>query len=206
MSGSDGFLDRVYNASGNEELQQLYSDWSDSYDREVTENGYMTPGRCAAALTRYVTDPDLPILDIGCGTGLSGLALRGAGFTNLTGTDINVDMLEKARGRKIYNRILHSDMMQPVPNSAGEFAALSAIGVIGTGAAPPSMLEELVGRMRKGAFLVFSMNDHTLATPEYSACVDDLRIRNGYTIPYEDYGPHLTGLGLNSRVYVVHRH
>jgi predicted TPR repeat methyltransferase len=55
------------------------------------------PHRIAAALKPYVQPSDR-ILDFGCGTGLSGLALQNAGFTNIDGLDISAPMLEKAKG------------------------------------------------------------------------------------------------------------
>ena len=47
---------------------------------------YATPVRIAAAL-RQMASPGDPILDYGCGTGLSGAALREAGFALVDGTD-----------------------------------------------------------------------------------------------------------------------
>ncbi len=75
---AEKFLDKVYDAKGTDETRALYDDWAASYDAEIAENGYATPRRCAEALAGFATDPSLPVLDFGCGTGLSGLALRAA--------------------------------------------------------------------------------------------------------------------------------
>ena len=82
---TDKFLDKVYDARTADETRELYDAWSASYEAEVAENGYATPGRCAEALAKHLTDKDAPILDFGCGTGLSGLALKLAGFTTIDG-------------------------------------------------------------------------------------------------------------------------
>ncbi|MEL7154480.1 MAG: hypothetical protein AAFN51_11950, partial [Pseudomonadota bacterium] len=66
-----GFLDKVYDARDASETRALYDDWAASYDAEVAENGYATPGRCAEALKQHLSDPSASILDFGCGTGLS---------------------------------------------------------------------------------------------------------------------------------------
>ena len=74
-----GFLDKVYAARDAASTRDLYDDWAATYDAEIGDNGYATPGRCAEALKQFSQDLSQPVLDFGCGTGLSGLALRLAG-------------------------------------------------------------------------------------------------------------------------------
>ena len=82
----EDFLDKVY-ANTSDDTRDLYAQWSTSYDQEVAENGYATPSRAAKALASHVEDLSTPVLDYGCGTGLSGIALRKVGFSNLHGID-----------------------------------------------------------------------------------------------------------------------
>ena len=91
------FLSEVYDLATPAETRALYDDWSASYDAEITENGYATPRRIAEALAQFA-DPSAPILDFGCGTGLSGLALKAAGFQTIDGADLSADMLKGAAG------------------------------------------------------------------------------------------------------------
>ena len=100
---TDGFLNKVYSARNAEETRDLYDAWAASYDAEIRENGYATPGRCAAALAQFSDNLDGPILDFGCGTGLSGVALRLAGFTHIDGVDLSADMLRGAQDKNVYN-------------------------------------------------------------------------------------------------------
>ena len=99
------FLDKVYGLTRSQAVRGFYDDWSDSYDDEIAENGYATPGRCAEALVRLATPFDTRILDFGCGTGISGQAFRQAGFTVLDGVDLSSDMLEQARGKGFYDEL-----------------------------------------------------------------------------------------------------
>ena len=64
------YLDKAYDG-GTGDSRALYAEWSDTYDQEVGKNGYATPGRTAKTLAQFVTDLNQPILDYGCGTGLS---------------------------------------------------------------------------------------------------------------------------------------
>ena len=60
-----------------------------SYDYELKLNNYATPKRCANALSKYLKDTNSYILDIGCGTGLSGQEIFNVGFNNVDGSDFS---------------------------------------------------------------------------------------------------------------------
>jgi hypothetical protein len=82
------FDPKLWTERSPDETRALYTDWAATYDADVTGAGYATPKRLAEALAAHVPDPTAPLLDFGCGTGLSGRALHAAGFTTLDGTDI----------------------------------------------------------------------------------------------------------------------
>lgn len=87
-------------------IQQLYKKFSAFYEDNMVETlGYQAPETLGAVLENILADRnDLKILDLGCGTGLSGLMLkRWAG--HLTGVDLSPEMVEKARARGIYDRL-----------------------------------------------------------------------------------------------------
>ena len=63
------------------------------------------PERLGELLDPVLEDrSNLSILDLGCGTGLSGLMLRRRA-RHLTGVDLSPEMVEKARARGIYDRL-----------------------------------------------------------------------------------------------------
>jgi len=102
---TDTFLDKVYDARDASSTRTLYDAWSDSYEAEVGSQGYALPPRCAAALAKFTDDLSAPILDFGCGTGLSGLAFKDAGFTTIDGHDLSADMLEEANNKGVYRKL-----------------------------------------------------------------------------------------------------
>ena len=91
------FLESAYDLPDRQATAGFYGDWAATYDDEIAGNGYATPARCAAALAGRAASREAPVLDIGCGTGLSGLALRAAGFTTIDGTDFSAEMLGACR-------------------------------------------------------------------------------------------------------------
>ena len=198
------FLRQVYDLVTQDDTDAYYSRWAASYDEELTRQGYRTPKRCSDALRRFVA-PDAPVLDVGCGTGLSGRALADAGFTNLTGSDVNAEMLAMAEKAGIYRDSWVTDVDNPFPFSPGTYAAIAAVGVIGVGAAPASLLTRALDALATGGHLVFSYNDHALEVAEYPQVLDDAITTGVAEQVFAERGPHIEGLGSLSTVYVLRR-
>lgn len=199
------YLDRVYDARTADQIRDLYDQWSASYDAEVAENGYATPRRCAEALAAHMADRNAPVLDFGCGTGLSGLALRAAGFTTVDGIDLSPEMLNVAAGKGIYRDLAAIAAGAAPPHDPGYYAAIAAIGVIGAGAAPVSVLDTLLAALGPGGRLVLSFNDHALADPANEGRIDAHVTAGRARLLLREYGDHLPGIGLKSNVYVLEK-
>jgi predicted TPR repeat methyltransferase len=192
---------RLWKPRSVEETRAIYSDWADSYDADVTGAGYETPGRIAAALAEASPDLTAPILDFGCGTGLSGLALAQAGFTTLDGTDITPEMVEVARGRGLYRDLTVSEPGAAPPPG---YAAITATGVVSLGAAPPETLALLLGALSPGALLALSYNDATMADTRYTEALSEA-VSDSAELISEAYGPHLRAKDMGSTVYVLRK-
>ena len=100
------FLNQTYRLETQEETLAHYEAWADTYDEEITENNYAQPSRCASALAQFSTIDEINVLDIGCGSGLSGLALNDFGFKNIDGCDFSPSMLEKAKNTNVYQKVV----------------------------------------------------------------------------------------------------
>jgi len=198
------FLDEAYSYLG-KGVQTLYDDWADTYEAEVGENGYVTPARCARLLAGHIADATAPVLDVGCGTGLSGLALRAEGITTIDGMDLSVPMLDKARAKNIYRTLTQISDADPLPFETGDYAVIAAIGVIGPGAAPLELFDTLLGKLATGGLFVLSFNDHALQDPTYAAkisdCVDKVAVR----VLEQEHGPHLPARNINSTAYIIEK-
>jgi len=149
-----GFLDKAYTARTADETRDLYDAWATSYEDELTQSGYVTPGRCAEALAHALPDRDASILDFGCGTGLSGLALRQAGFTVIDGVDLSAEMLAGARAKGAYRTLTQIEAGAALPAMPGDYAAITAMGVIGAGAAPIAVFDTIMAALAPHAWAV----------------------------------------------------
>ncbi|MGI9368436.1 MAG: class I SAM-dependent DNA methyltransferase [Ruegeria sp.] len=200
---SKKFLKDTYSLDTPQDTRAHYEKWADSYDDEVGEHGYATPGRVAEALWSKMPESQTPILDYGCGTGLSGMALHRVGFEMIDGIDPAPKMLDGAAEKGVYRKLSSFEITDPDPLEQDAYKAISAIGVIGAGAAPPETLDLLMNALPKGGLLAFSFNDHALADPAYPARLNDWLDMGAARLLFREYGPHLPGMDLKSDVYIV---
>ena len=196
------FFPKAYGLKTQEDINNLYDDWAETYDIEVKENGYVSPTRTALALKSVLSFEAL-IYDVGCGTGLSGVALKEIGFSNIHGSEINPNMLKKAQQTGAYQSLRLGDITNPFPDRVGLYDAIVAVGVIGAGAAPARLMREALNALLPGGLLAFSLNDAAMAQ---QSCQDELKfiLNSGSAIElFSEYGPHLSLIDVGSTIYIL---
>ena len=202
---ADKYLEDVYALTSPEDTRAHYQKWAGSYDAEVGGQGYVTPHRVAQALWAALPQPQTPILDYGCGTGLSGAALHAVGFTVIDGMDPSPEMRHEAKAKGIYRSLTGLDVTDPEPLRHGSYTAITAIGVISVGAAPPQTFDLLMKALPRKGLLAFSFNEHTLREPSYSCRLNDWLDMGPARLLFRESGPHLRGMDLKSDVYIVEK-
>jgi predicted TPR repeat methyltransferase len=202
---TDGYLDKAYGLEPGADTESFYDGWADSYEADLAANGYATPARCAAALAAAGVEKSAPVLDFGCGTGLSGAALRAAGFETVDGWDVSEGMLAKAREKGCYRELVRVDPEGAPPEPETPYAAALAAGAIGAGAAPPEALDILMGALAPGGVAVLSLNDHTLQNAAYEGRINDWLDCGAAELLAREPGDHLPGIGLGAVVYTLRK-
>lgn len=131
------------------DVAQYYDDWANDYNDSLAEWNYDAPKRVASIL-RAELSPDSAILDAGCGTGLSGKALRSAGFTAVDGIDVSTSSLEVASASGSYCTLNPVDMQRfPFPISDDQYEGLVCVGVF-------TYLTDTIGTIREFSRIVRS--------------------------------------------------
>jgi predicted TPR repeat methyltransferase len=110
-------------------LERMFDDYADRFDHALTSGlSYRVPADLAALLR---DTPCLPqtyrlAVDLGCGTGLSGVAFRNV-VKRLEGYDLSRNMLSKAAEKGIYDLLAVADLSRPAARS-GLFSELDGKG------------------------------------------------------------------------------
>ncbi|TGV73619.1 methyltransferase domain-containing protein, partial [Mesorhizobium sp. M00.F.Ca.ET.158.01.1.1] len=112
-----------------ETLAQAYAAWAATYDSETASLGYLLPFLITAWVARHVPAGEGPLLDAGCGTGLSGPSLKALGYGDIAGLDLSNDMLKIAGSRNAYSELKPAMLGGPLPWPDGHFRAFFSTGV-----------------------------------------------------------------------------
>ena len=186
---SKKYLTEAHITNKREFVENLYNKWSTTYDKEITENYYATPDRVALILKKLIINKKIKILDYGCGTGLSGAAISKAGFDNVNGVDPSKKMLEQAKKKRVYRSIIKLDLDTPTPIKLGDYSVITAVGVMGPGAAPINLFDEIMSLLDPGGIFIFSFNDTALMIPEYLVKLNGYLSTNRARLLFKEYGP-----------------
>jgi predicted TPR repeat methyltransferase len=103
---------RIENRANPGYVRHLFDQFAADYDERMRGRlGYAAPG-ILRGLAGLLLDPGqhFDVLDLGCGTGLSGLAFQPIA-KSLTGVDLSPKMLAKARELNIYDALLEGDVL-----------------------------------------------------------------------------------------------
>ena len=144
---------------------ELYKSWAESYDADFVEaTGYVAYQRAAEIFLQQVDRPAGPVLDVGCGTGVVGMALREGGVPQLDGIDISEEMLEQA-GRKttragaaVYTKLIQADLTRSVDIADNTYAGIVSAGTFTHGHLGPESLTELWRVAMPGAVCTIGVN------------------------------------------------
>ena len=144
----------VIRAPTQEELRRRYDLWAGKYDADIGRpEDYLAPLATAEVATAYIAK-DARILDAGAGTGLSGAALKEAGFDNLVGLDFSAGMLAIAEKKGVYRETIVADLSRRTALDDDSFDAVVTVGT--TSQMPAESLLEFVRVVRPGGRLVFT--------------------------------------------------
>ena len=201
----EGLLGTAYNLETGEETLTHYKRWAATYDQEVgVDNGYAQPARCAAALDE-VADRSGSVLDVGCGTGLSGIALRDVGFADLDGCDFSPPMLERAAETGVYRRLFEADLNAGLGIEDGTYDHAVAVGVFSFAHIRPDALRSVIRAVRPGGAVVVGLNDHFWDVGTFPAELDAIEADGLASVVSREHGEHLPGADIMGWVVVLVR-
>ena len=205
MEVFDGLLHQTENSP--DQVRDLYDDWAAGYDATLRDWGYEAP----AIVAEYARKPALPdavTLDAGCGTGMSGAALKAAGFTNIDGIDFSTDSVVRAAERGIYRQVSTVDLTRlPTALPAAHYQALVCVGVLSYLPVEPTC-REFCRVTESGAPIIVTQRSDLFAARETQAAFDAItrdglweQIEISGDRPYLPGNPEFAGIGVRYCVF-----
>tara|TARA_E500000331_G_scaffold246037_1_gene236491 strand:+ start:857 stop:1477 length:621 start_codon:yes stop_codon:yes gene_type:complete len=197
------FLSQSYDLETQDDTLAHYEAWAETYDQELSENDYAQPQRCAAALASHIDKRDIRILDIGCGTGLSGVALKNLGFSNIEGCDFSSLMIEKAKDTNVYQRLFEADINKKLEIETETYDAAVAVGVLSFAHVRTDALREMLRIIKTGGLLVIGLNEKYWSHDKVGEKLEKLSQERVLEVLSQEYGDHLPGTGLGGWVATI---
>jgi predicted TPR repeat methyltransferase len=114
-----------------ETIQHIYRHFASSYEAQMREDlKYQGPERIAEAIRSVIGERGgLSVLDLGCGSGLTGVALKSwAG--RMVGVDLSPEMIALAEKREIYDRLEVAEITAWLEHTPERFDLIASCDVI----------------------------------------------------------------------------
>jgi predicted TPR repeat methyltransferase len=170
------------------EIADRYDEWAKGYDDDLASWSYQAPPVVAETVVSRYPEAD-SVLDVGCGTGLVGRALRARGFAGqLLGLDISHASLEIAQQCGAYDSVEHADLQERLPCEDDSVDALVCVGVMTYLQDVEAVWREFARVSRSGGLVVATQREDLWHARRCQAVVDRLQDEGVWT-PLEITGP-----------------
>jgi len=139
-------------------IRQTFSGFSSHYDIKMRDSlSYQAPERLQDLIRVEMGDAGgLEILDIGCGTGLSGVGLKERA-ARMTGIDLSQEMIEVARARGIYDRLEVAEIIEWLNQTQDQFDLITACDCLVYFGDLQPVAAGAAGRLKPGGRFAFTM-------------------------------------------------
>eukprot|EP00928_Gymnodinium_smaydae_P057120 TRINITY_DN40398_c0_g1_i1.p1 TRINITY_DN40398_c0_g1~~TRINITY_DN40398_c0_g1_i1.p1 ORF type:complete len:220 (-),score=26.39 TRINITY_DN40398_c0_g1_i1:126-785(-) len=143
-----------------DKAEEFYDKWASTYDAQLQSWDYQAPSRVAKLCVEHGLPQDGPVLDCGCGTGLSGAALRDIGIKNdLFGCDISQKSLDLVASSKkgLYAALQVANLETlPLPYSDESVVGVTCVGVLSYVSNFEDIFRDWIRVTRKGGLVIYT--------------------------------------------------
>jgi predicted TPR repeat methyltransferase len=143
-------------------VRHLFDQFAPDYDRRMLEElSYRAPHilRGLADMLMICEPGALSILDLGCGTGLSGAAFNDLA-ARLDGIDLSPKMIEAARARSIYDGLSVADIESVLAQQGLDYDLIVAADTLVYLGDLSPVLRGARHRLKPGGFFLFTVEKH----------------------------------------------
>lgn len=141
-----------------EYVQTLFDDFSERFDQRLLEElEYRVPEALRRMLDSLPSVPDhfANVIDLGCGTGLSGITFLDVA-DRLIGVDLSTGMIEVAEGKELYDRLQAGDITEFLEESDERYSLFVASDVFTYLGDLTRVFAAVKGKAEPGSYFLFS--------------------------------------------------
>lgn len=207
-------LDEAYSVKTPEDNRRLYAKWAATYESSFVDAKQYRYPKAIAEVFNDVLPPVTRVLDIGTGTGLTGMyvtRLRPAVI--IDGMDISPEMLAQAQlktredGSVVYRALYERDLTVAVPNENAPYEALFSSGTFTHGHLGPECLRNLLPLLAHDGWLVVGVNNEHFESKGFAGELESLvalgAIQTPEILRIDVYEPGSVHYGDQARVIVT---
>ncbi len=170
-------LENAYKLHTPDDNVAYYKAFAPTYDSEfATQLGWHTP-KVIAACYHAQADGNVPIADIGCGTGYVAAEL-GMPRESIDGMDISPDMLSVAKAKNLYRNLYDVDLTGSLEKISNNYGAVLSAGTFTHGHVGPEPLKDLLKIARSGGLFIIGVNQTHFEKRNFSSVLDALISEN----------------------------
>ena len=149
----------IYKLKAGKEVENYYDEWTveNKYDKDMVDWKYSGPQETIDLLKKHIPNKNIKILDAGCGTGYVAEALIELNFKNIIGIDFSKAMLEIAKEKKIYRKLICQSLNDKIKLRTNQFELVVCTGVLTSGHVGPNAIKELIRVVKPGGYFICSI-------------------------------------------------
>ena len=174
MSSKKGLND-AYSVKTPEDNIKLYKVWASSYDYDFAKkNDYRSPVLISNYYDKYSNKNDVPVLDVGAGTGLIAEVMNKKNTIDIDAIDISPEMLESAKSKNCYNKLIEADLTKNLDIDNNYYGAIVSAGTFTHGHIGPNALDELLRITKPSGLFVITIHSKVYVNQNFEQKFQDI--------------------------------
>jgi predicted TPR repeat methyltransferase len=207
-------LDEAYSVKTPDDNRRLYAKWAATYESSFVDAKQYRYPKAIAEVFNDVLPVVTRVLDIGTGTGLTGMYVtRLRPEVVIDGMDISPEMLAQAQlktredGSVVYRALYERDLTVAVPNENEPYEALFSSGTFTHGHLGPECLRNLLPLLAHDGWLVVGVNNEHFESKGFAGELESLvalgAIQTPEILRIDVYEPGSVHYGDQARVIIT---
>lgn len=156
------FYDKNFRTSNLDYVEKLFDVFAENFDEVLAGLDYHSPLEIAQNLKEIFAGKKLEkirVLDLGCGSGLCGKYIKEQmPEASVTGVDISEKMLAEAEAKKVYDKLIKSDLMSCFNSIKNKFDVVVASDVLTYFGSLDSLFAGVADSLIKGGIFIFTVS------------------------------------------------